>query len=342
MSKFVLHVWPPANPVGLGAIESLPSLDPLCLAAIMFCNLTIPDAFTINECTDPDLSPTGTLPFLSYEKGDVAPLSAIFSLLPLDDGLSTRQKAQKTAWNAHVEANYGDLLSHMLYSRDENWVGLTHKALVAMYPVPARYFVPLRLRDAHKPRLETAGLWDPKSPEPEEKDPAKRKPPKPKGLLQQWRESVIPGTDTFHGAFERDKVLEKARPVLDIYARLLGTQTFFFGDKLTTTDTLVAAHSLLLLHLPFPDPLLQDLLKGYPTLVAHAKAVHSRAFSSTKRSIPTTRNLLPVIPETPASPPSPETSTELDLEKAKFGWTVMAVGSFVLFSAMLGPTLRAR
>lgn len=47
----------------------------------------------------------------------------------------------------------------MLYSVHQNWVEVTHPALASMLPVPQRYYVPDRIRNLYKPRLETSGLW---------------------------------------------------------------------------------------------------------------------------------------------------------------------------------------
>ena len=50
-SKIVLHVWP--------AEWELPSIDPSCIAAVLYLQSAIPGQFYISECTNPDLSPTG-------------------------------------------------------------------------------------------------------------------------------------------------------------------------------------------------------------------------------------------------------------------------------------------
>ena len=48
----VLHVWPGA--FGLASIE------PTCLAAVLYLRLVIPDKFVVEESTTPDYSPNGT------------------------------------------------------------------------------------------------------------------------------------------------------------------------------------------------------------------------------------------------------------------------------------------
>ena len=48
----VLHIWPGA--FGLASIE------PTCLAAVLYLQLVIPGKFSVEESTTPDYSPNGT------------------------------------------------------------------------------------------------------------------------------------------------------------------------------------------------------------------------------------------------------------------------------------------
>ena len=48
----VLHIWP-------GAFD-LASIEPTCLAAVLYLQLVIPGKFTVEESTTPDHSPSGT------------------------------------------------------------------------------------------------------------------------------------------------------------------------------------------------------------------------------------------------------------------------------------------
>jgi sorting and assembly machinery component 37 len=47
----------------------------------------------------------------------------------------------------------------MFYSLNSNWYGLTLPALANMLYIPQRYYVPARLRESYRPRLEAAELW---------------------------------------------------------------------------------------------------------------------------------------------------------------------------------------
>lgn len=48
----------------------------------------------------------------------------------------------------------------MFYSLNANWGGLTLPTLANMLPLPQRYYVPARIRESYRPRLEAADLWN--------------------------------------------------------------------------------------------------------------------------------------------------------------------------------------
>lgn len=54
----VLHIWPGA--FGLASIE------PTCLAAVLYLQLAIPGKFTLEESTTPDYSPNGARRYSGY------------------------------------------------------------------------------------------------------------------------------------------------------------------------------------------------------------------------------------------------------------------------------------
>jgi len=120
---------------------------------------------------------------------------------------------------------------------DDNWVNMTGPALASMFPVPQKYYVPRRIRDAHFPKLEAAGLWSaPIEEKPTEKPFQKDKPVVKKESLK--KNSTIAQT------FERQKVcsslpggrilltclkvLERGRAEFDIYHSLLEGKSAVF------------------------------------------------------------------------------------------------------------------
>lgn len=128
----VLYIWP--------GLWDLPSFEPLCLAAVLYLQLAIPNKFRVVETANPDTSPSGTcppcllhliltdllgqLPYLVHNQHIVTSLSSILkyvsdlrhadhSIFPhanLDLHLTPTQKSQRTAWFAHTESKLGDLV----------------------------------------------------------------------------------------------------------------------------------------------------------------------------------------------------------------------------------------
>ncbi|KAI0336518.1 hypothetical protein GY45DRAFT_1315908 [Cubamyces sp. BRFM 1775] len=269
----VLHLWPKHG--------DLLSFDPSSAAALLYLQLALPGQFAIAYCANPDLSPTGQLPFLTHGLYHASGLSSIIAYvrrLPharnLDGNLTPVQAAQLTARIAHVDSSYGDLVNHMLYSLQENWADVTRPALISMLPVPQRYYVPARIRASHKPRLEAAELWD--VPEVEE-EPAEEQRRVVFGRRRKHKPE--PEAHHFKRTFDREKVTEKAKALFDVYDRLLDGRSFFMGSETPTTlDVVFAAHSHVLLDLRLPDPLITTALESYPRLVAHCRAVKAAAF----------------------------------------------------------------
>jgi len=149
----------------------------------------------------------------------------------------------------------------------------------------------------------------------------------------------------FKRVFEREKVLDKARSSLDIYARLLGENRYFFSDRPTSLDVYVASHILLLLDAPFYDTLLQSLLtEFYPTLTAHARQIHLQAFPSTGSDIPLSlpRNiaLRSLVPWPPAkalkSKPKPKSDEDINFDRMRWGWIGVALFSAAFYVAQSG------
>jgi sorting and assembly machinery component 37 len=127
---FSLYVWP--------GQWGLPSFDPICLATVLYLQLTLPGDFSISECNNPDISPSGgwvstfsevtfsqlipfigQLPFLIHNQITVASFPAIIKYIAglktsgqndLDASLSPSEKSQKVAWISHVESHLGNLV----------------------------------------------------------------------------------------------------------------------------------------------------------------------------------------------------------------------------------------
>lgn len=330
-----LHIWP--------SRWNLPSIDPTCIAAVFYLQLTIPGKFEVVECTNPDVSPSGKLPFLTHGHAIVSSVPAIISFVSslakstssgardLDASLSASQRAKRTAWCSHVEANIGDLVAYSFYSLDDNFWKLTNHTIASILPIPQRYYVPGRIREMHRPRLEAAGLWTQAAPEPEKDSFGKRqKKDDPK--------------DKYARAFERDKVSAQAKASFALYSKLLNGQKFFFGERPTTLDVYLASHILLLLDPPFPDQLMRNIIEeSYPTIVEHARNVQTEVSQVPRQYIVAPaqkQSLLSLIPRPLSNLSQTKKSrmdeTDLQFRRMRWMWFALAFGGVACYVAQLG------
>ncbi|KAK0210868.1 hypothetical protein DFS33DRAFT_1270796 [Desarmillaria ectypa] len=325
-SEIVLYIWP--------GQWGLHSFEPMCLAAVIFLQLSIPGKFSVVECTNPELSPTGTLPFISHQQHVVSTLSAIMKYITglhekslcITASLTASTKAQSVAWYEHCVCSVGDLVSHVFYAQHANWNELVYPALAKMYPIPQRYYVPLRIREVYRKRLETSDLWILPGSELEKKSFIERSKPEAK-QPEKYK-------DRFLRVFEREKVAEKARVIFDTYCRLLDTKAYFYADSPTTLDVLFAAHIWILTQTPFPDALLKELLKSsYPSLVSHADRIISLAFPSPDSVVPTSRRKHSLMSSAPRFNlrRSSKTRAKPRFDSYTWLWFGLAVGGAVLY-----------
>ncbi|EMD38057.1 hypothetical protein CERSUDRAFT_93577 [Gelatoporia subvermispora B] len=346
-SHLVLHIWPPH-------VSAL-SFDPLCTAALLYLQLSIPGRFTVAHCANPDASPSGQLPYLTHGLHSAATLPAIIKYVThlgrardVDAALGPLEKAQSAARIAHVQAEYGDLVAHMAYALHTNWWKTTRPALVSMLPVPQRYYVPHRMRESYRPRLEAVDLWGTPGEEVEEEEE------KRSTFQREKKKRQETGPEKFKRTFARERVLERARVFLDMYTKLLGDHQFFYPHlaQPTTLDIVFAAHTHMLTSLPFADPLFTDLLNdSYPSLIAHADAVKSFAFPDPASHPPTIQSDLRLsikslftVPAHPAprrQPSSPETLAEERRYKLmRWGWIGLSALAVVAYIRWTGLTIQ--
>lgn len=85
----------------------------------------------------------------------------------------------------------------MFYSVDANWSGMTHPAFASVLPLPQRYYVPGRIRESFRLRLEAVGLWNLPDIEQEKKRPFQ--------VTGQANTDKRQKTDKFLRVFEREK-----------------------------------------------------------------------------------------------------------------------------------------
>ncbi|KAJ6497039.1 hypothetical protein C8R47DRAFT_1113602 [Mycena vitilis] len=328
--SLVLHIWP-------GQWELL-SIHIPSLVAVLHLQLTIPGKFGISYCTNPDLSPSGTLPFLTDGSQVVSSLPSIiqyiyglegaaFKTVNVDASLNSFDASQKTAWCSHVEANLGALTSYMFYSLSDNWTQLTHPTLAYSLPVPQRYYVPARIRTMYRPRLEATGLWN-------------NKPTEPKSFLSS--KSSANSNEQIAQRFQQEKVVQTARDCLDMYARLLGENQFVFHERLTSLDVVLAAHVLVIIKPSFPDTLLSSLLtESYPTLVSHAERILARSLEPPTQIESSARNhpIWSLLPSLPVACGREKSEEDIQHERMTLGWVALAVGSVGMYLMTMGNPL---
>jgi len=305
-----LYSWP--------HLWNLPSFDADCLAVILYLQLAFPTNYSIVECTDPDISPSGTLPLLVHNSTRISGVSSIFvylssldrksdewahgtTALPnLDETLNNEQRAKSVAWKAYINTHVSNLVvrspsffktktntvqNHSLFVLEHNFAQVVHRDLVPLFPIPQRYYLPSRLRTALQPRLESAGLWviaNDSGTNASSEQPFQ-------SLGAQLREKASQARTTrdklVSTAFAREKVVEQAHTSFDLLTPLIvaSPTRFFFassGEQPTTLDITLAAQLLVLMRAPLPSNPIYDLLKGsYPALLEHAEAVMTVAFA---------------------------------------------------------------
>jgi sorting and assembly machinery component 37 len=181
----------------------------------------------------------------------------------IDALLNPSERAQRTAWIAHIESALGDLVvrcplpepipfcsdvgssqAHAFYTVPANYAAVTQPTLSSFYSAPQTYYVPSRIRKSYQTRLEATGLCTAPAEEPEVETP------KPKRFGEEEKQKDDP-KQTFKMAFQRERVghsntmdilsaarliwsqqvLEKSRAAFDLYVRLLGDKNFFFYDR---------------------------------------------------------------------------------------------------------------
>lgn len=109
----------------------------------------------------------------------------------------------------------------------------------------------------------------------------------------------------------------------------------------TTLDIVLAAHVLLLLNPPYPDPFLQTLIDtSYPTLSAHARRVYAQALGS---GSPARSALIPrfswssLIPWPPATKKQIKKSPEdMHYDRMRWGFYGLAIGSLAAYMVVVG------
>ncbi|GJJ78715.1 metaxin [Entomortierella parvispora] len=244
---------PAAELYVFGGAFGLPSIDPQCLALISYMSIVSHQEYTIVECNDTGVSPTGELPMLHHGKNWISGTNRIIAYLSktgynANEHLSTEEIAKSVAYGSLVDESLTDALLFSWFAIAENFLGATCKAYSNLFSFPSRYFLPIQIRKAAVQRVRKYG-----------------------GRV----ESGIM-TDTTDS-----KVYALARDCYRVLDRKLGDNDFFFGVRPTTLDAKVFGHLALQLYPELPDPHFQKMLQeDFPRLVAYCDRCREEFFAN--------------------------------------------------------------
>ncbi|KAF8939236.1 outer mitochondrial membrane transport complex protein-domain-containing protein [Dissophora ornata] len=257
-----------------GGAFGLPSIDPHCLALIAYLNIVSYEDYSIIECNDAALSPTGELPMLHDGKNWIAGTNRIIAYLSragynADEKLSRELKAKSVSCQALTDENLADSLLFSWFADDKNYIGTVRKAYSALLPFPVRYFAPIELKKRAVRRVKKYG-----------------------GTI---------GSDGSLTHVEHTKIYDAARDCYRVLDRRLGEKEFFFSDSLvaaTTLDAKVFGYLALQLYPEIPNPRFQMILTTqFPRLVAYCDRCRDQFLKSvplpTPLALPSAVSLLP-------------------------------------------------
>lgn len=291
MTKIKLHV--PRGPLSVEGDKTSPlTLDPSSLAAVFYLQLTRSGQYELHSTEDVSSTPHGYVPYCLQGNQTVSTFESIITHLgnQLDDGLTEEEFAKAVAWKACIQTKLSDLSLYLYYGNALNYNTFTHPNLVSGLPFLKRYYLPKRVRESFKRRLESEGMWE-EGVHDRERDKTS------KGLREAKEtrdETVVTGRRKIKHAFAQEKVLEQARVTFALFDRLLNRSEgrFVFGNSPTSTDLLLAAHVLILAPTSssLPDKRLGELMeKEFPSLLSHARVVQELCLQNrTPRTTPCT------------------------------------------------------
>jgi len=115
----------------------------------------------------------------------------------------------------------------------------------------------------------------------------------------------------------------------------------------TSLDVLIAAHLLLLLKPPYPDPLLKSVLQeSYPSLASYAQRVYDTAFTAgelTVRQV-STGSVRALLPTWPSQSKLKKASSPEDVHFSRMRWVFFGLvsGAFAAYFAVVSRNLEIR
>ncbi|KAI7899654.1 Tom37 C-terminal domain-containing protein [Cokeromyces recurvatus] len=257
MSTMQLYVWGPAL--------NAPSIDPKCVVIESYLRL-IQQSYTIVRCNDPQQSPTGELPLLKNGSAWIAGVDRILAHLAhcnkdANKNLLPEQKAEYLAYSALVQDKLYDCMLYTWYADSTNFVKNIRPTYAKLLSFPARYIVPIQLKNNAKARLAKYNVEitgdDVGAPQNEKEEM--------KELLK---------TGWHH-------MYRLARETYDILQKQLDNKNYMFNDSPTTLDCIVFGYLALHLYPELAHRRLQHILMNeYPQLVQYCNRIRDLLFTS--------------------------------------------------------------
>ncbi|KAG0323761.1 metaxin 1 [Dissophora globulifera] len=236
-----------------GRAFGLPSIDPQCLALISYLSIVSHQEYTIVECNDTGISPTGELPMLHDGKNWIGGASRIIAYLSktgynANEDLSSEELAKSVAYTSLVDESLTDALLYSWFADSENFLGAIRSSYSSLFPIPSRYILPIQMRKAAVQRVQKYG-----------------------GIIES---GALANT-------ENTKVYDMARDCYRVLERKLGQNDFFFGAKPTSVDAKVFGYLALQLYPEIPNPRFQMILSSqFPRLVAYCDRCRDEFFAN--------------------------------------------------------------
>ncbi|KAI8905697.1 hypothetical protein DFJ77DRAFT_478676 [Powellomyces hirtus] len=235
----ILFIFPPSK-------QAITSLDAECVKYQAFLAFSNYEHVT-RECHEPEMSPSGQLPFLMAADGRI---------------LTGRQIIEE------VKDKAGDLESRLTDAERSNLTAFTQLAETKLdFALLFTMWYDSRIRDRITfPMYESLYPW-----------------PLNKILSRSLRSEKTEWMLSRRAVLKKDEILDDAKRTLAALSTLLGSQLFFFGSKASFLDAVVFSYLhiiLSLLALPSHEVPLREAVMKHDNLVQYARRVFNTFFAA--------------------------------------------------------------
>ncbi|GAA6059531.1 hypothetical protein JCM10212_006029 [Sporobolomyces blumeae] len=284
--------------------HDLASLDPHSLVAASYLQLLQPGEWDLVPCSDPALSPSGSLPFLKHGLETFtgsAILHHVLQLNPQALELDKTARSDSAAFRSLLDTTVLPLVLHSLYSLPQNWI-FVRSLLIPHFAFPASFYRPAQLREAAQDLVTSLHPdWWGLGGEAEREEELQKKRQRAlletglDGIKERRDEARKEGKERMKKTFGEGKIVSAAREVFASLESTLATSStpfFFSSPTATPLDAQLSSLLSLVLFLPLPRPLLADLINAsFPRLWTHTTLLRRTLWSP--ESVPPPRRPSP-------------------------------------------------